>query len=53
MDKANFRTKIKYIPLIALNEKQKNVKHRPAKLFTFDRDTYQQRLLANEYSFKM
>jgi 8-oxo-dGTP diphosphatase len=53
MDKANFRKKIKYIPLIALNEKQKNVKHRPAKLFTFDRDTYQQRLLANEYSFKM
>jgi 8-oxo-dGTP diphosphatase len=53
MDKANFRKKIKYIPLVALNEKQKNVKHRPAKLFSFDQEAYQQRLLANEYSFKM
>ena len=53
MDKANFRKKIKYIPLVALNEKQQNVKHRPAKLYSFDLETYQQRLLANEYSFKM
>lgn len=38
-DKANFRKKIKYIPLIPLNEIQQNVKHRPAKLFTFDKNT--------------
>jgi 8-oxo-dGTP diphosphatase len=53
MDKANFRKKIKSIPLIALNEKQKNVKHRPAKLFSFDGQTYKELKKDVGYSFKM
>ncbi|MFM8962218.1 MAG: NUDIX hydrolase [Sphingomonadales bacterium] len=53
LDKANFRKKIKHIPLTVLNEKQKNVKHRPAKLFKFDQERYLQQLAAGEYSFKM
>lgn len=52
-DKANFRKKIKTIPLLNLNEKQTNVKHRPAKLFRFDKDKYE--LICNEenYMFRM
>lgn len=52
-DKANFRKKIKTIPLLNLNEKQTNVKHRPAKLFRFDSDKYE--LICNEenYMFRM
>ena len=42
MDKANFRKKIKPIPLVDLNEKQTNVKHRPAKLFKFDQEKFQE-----------
>ena len=53
MDKANFRKKIKNIPLIALNEKQQNVKHRPAKLFSFDQTTYTELKKDVGYSFKM
>jgi 8-oxo-dGTP diphosphatase len=52
-DKANFRKKIKYIPLIAHDEKQQNVKHRPAKLFSFNREAYQISLENNSYTFKM
>jgi 8-oxo-dGTP diphosphatase len=52
-DKANFRKKIKYIPLIAHDEKQKNVKHRPAKLFSFDQKTYVDAVTSNHYTFKM
>jgi 8-oxo-dGTP diphosphatase len=52
-DKANFRKKIKYIPLIAHDEKQQNVKHRPAKLFSFNREQYQISLENNSYTFKM
>jgi 8-oxo-dGTP diphosphatase len=53
LDKANFRKKIKYIPLIGLEEKQKNVKHRPAKLYKFDRESYQKQLINGDYTFKM
>ena len=53
MDKANFRKKIKPIPLIALGEKQKNVKHRPAKLFSFDSDKYLEIADEGGYQFKI
>jgi 8-oxo-dGTP diphosphatase len=53
MDKANFRKKIKSIPLIAHKEKQTNVKHRPAKLFSFDEEQYHNMLETNDYQFKM
>ncbi len=52
-DKANFRKKIKNIPLIAHDEKQQNVKHRPAKLFSFDKDAYHEIIRQNRYTFKM
>jgi 8-oxo-dGTP diphosphatase len=53
LNKANFRKKIKPIPFIAHNEKQKNVKHRPAKLFSFDYNKYDE-LVANDFfTFKM
>jgi 8-oxo-dGTP diphosphatase len=52
-DKANFRKKIKYIPLIAHDEKQQNVKHRPAKLFSFDKVAYDLAVEQNRYTFKM
>ncbi len=53
MDKANFRKKIKPIPLIEHKEKQVNVKHRPAKLFSFDESEYVNMLESSEYQFKM
>lgn len=53
MDKANFRKKIKYVPLIAHDEKQKNVKHRPAKLFSFDQKEYLKQVSKKDYQFKM
>jgi 8-oxo-dGTP diphosphatase len=52
-DKANFRKKIKNIPLIAHDEKQQNVKHRPAKLFSFDKKEYMAATAQNRYTFKM
>ena len=52
-DKANFRKKIKYIPLIAHDEKQQNVKHRPAKLFSFDKSSFEEETKQNRYTFKM
>ena len=53
LNKANLRKKIKPIPFIAHNEKQTNVKHRPAKLFSFDSDKYEH-LVANDlFTFKM
>ena len=52
-DKANFRKKITNIPLIAHDEKQQNVKHRPAKLFSFDKDAYHEIIRQNRYTFKM
>jgi hypothetical protein len=53
MDKANFRKKIKSIPLISHDEKQTNVKHRPAKLFSFNSDSYEELIAAKSYQFKM
>ncbi|MDA7803594.1 NUDIX hydrolase [Crocinitomix sp.] len=53
MDKANFRKKIKSIPIIKLDEKQKNVKHRPAQLFSFDRAKFNEMVENDHYSFKM
>jgi 8-oxo-dGTP diphosphatase len=53
MDKANFRKRIKSIPLISHSEKQKNVKHRPASLFSFDALSYNKLVAENHYSFKM
>lgn len=52
-DKANFRKKIKSLPLIALNERQINVKHRPAKLFSFDYSKYLQSVEEDNYQFKL
>jgi hypothetical protein len=53
MDKANFRKKIKYVPLIAHDEKQQNVKHRPAKLFSFNKKEYSNQVAKKDYQFKM
>ena len=53
LDKANFRKKIKPIPLISLDEKQKNVKHRPANLFKFDFERYSELLEEESYLFRM
>lgn len=53
LDKANFRKKIKSIPLIEHAEKQVNVKHRPAKLFSFDEKQYNNLLEFSDYQFKM
>lgn len=53
MDKANFRKKIRPIPLISLDEKQQNVKHRPAKLFSFDTDKYLEIAGEDGYQFKI
>jgi 8-oxo-dGTP diphosphatase len=53
MDKANFRKKIRKIPFIPHKEKQKNVKHRPAKLYSFDEETYQHMVEEDDFHFKM
>jgi len=52
-DKANFRKKIKGIPLVKHTEKQINVKHRPARLFSFDANTQLEKLDQSEWVFKM
>ena len=53
LNKANFRKKIKSIPFIEHNEKQTNVKHRPAKLFSFDYGKYKKLVENTDYTFKM
>lgn len=53
LNKANFRKKIKPIPLIEHNEKQKNVKHRPAKLFSFDEHKFEKLVNQRNFRFKM
>jgi 8-oxo-dGTP diphosphatase len=53
MDKANFRKKLKNIPLKAHNEKQQNVKHRPAKLFSFDSQEFNSLSKDLNYRFKL
>jgi 8-oxo-dGTP diphosphatase len=52
-DKANFRKKLKKIPLIKLNEKQKNVKHRPASLFKLDSEQLSKMIKREDYSFSL
>lgn len=53
LDKRNFRKKIlKMELLIDLNERQKGVSHRAAKLFRFDKDVYQ-KLEAEGFSFEI
>lgn len=53
LNKANFRKKIKSIPFIDHNEKQRNVKHRPARLFSFDHSRYREMVDTQQYIFKM
>jgi 8-oxo-dGTP diphosphatase len=53
MDKGNFRKKIKQLPLVKHDEKQQYVKHRPAKLFSFDQLTFKNLLEETDYVFKM
>lgn len=53
MDKANFRKKIKPIPLISLEEKQANVKHRPAKLFSFNQEKFEEFVEHENLTFRM
>jgi len=53
LDKANFRKKIKKLPLTLLDQKQKNVKHRPSKLYTFDEEEYFRKIKEEDYRFKM
>ncbi|MFT5819244.1 MAG: 8-oxo-dGTP diphosphatase [Crocinitomix sp.] len=53
MDKANFRKKIKSIPIKKLSEKQQNVKHRPAQLFSFDQEKFKEIVETDHYTFKM
>ena len=48
-----FRKKIKSLPLIKHNEKQRNVSHRPAALYSFDRLKYQELIKEGIYRFKM
>jgi len=45
--------KIKGIPLVPHTEKQTNVKHRPARLFSFDGQNELERLEQSEWIFKM
>ena len=52
-DKANFRKKIKKIPLINLKTKQQNVKHRPASLYSFDAKKYHELQRTGQYSFNL
>ncbi len=52
-NKANFRKKIKQIPFVAHNEKQTKVKHRPAKLFSFDQSKYIDLVRDELFTFKM
>ena len=52
-DKANFRKKLKNIPLIKLNEKQENVQHRPANMFAFDHENYKQQAKLQQHPFNL
>ena len=53
IDKGNFRKKIKQLPLVKLDEKQQYVKHRPAKLFSFDQPEFKKLTEETDYIFKM
>ncbi len=52
-DKRNFRRKLLKMPfIIALNEKQQSVSHKPAQLYRFDRKIYQQ-IKKNNYDIML
>jgi len=53
LDKANFRKKIKPLPIQRLSEKQKNVKHRPAALYSFNQLTYKELEKEDLITFRM
>lgn len=53
MDKANFRKKIKSLPLQNLKEKQQNVNHRPANLYRFNEELYTQMTEEENYVFRI
>jgi len=51
LDKRNFRKKISNLSyIVALNEKETQVSHRPAKLYMFSREIYQ-RLKTENFDF--
>lgn len=53
LDKRNFRKKILSMNLLVdLDEMQENVAHRPAKLYQFDRERYQE-FVSNGFSFDL
>ena len=53
LDKRNFRKKILSMNLLVdLKEQQKNVSHRPAKLYSFDQDRYE-KLSDQGFSFEI
>jgi 8-oxo-dGTP diphosphatase len=52
-DKANFRKKIRNLPLLELKELQTNVSHRPAKLFAFDSESFEESVNVQGYQFKI
>lgn len=53
LDKANFRKRLKHIPLLQLSEKQRGVKHRPASLFKFDFEAYNKMVINSFFNFKI
>lgn len=53
LNKANFRKKIKTIPFLKTNEKEQNVKHRPAILYKFDATKYERLVSKELFKFKM
>lgn len=54
LDKRNFRKKILSLGILKqLNEKQKGVAHRPARLFKFDEEVYQQLKNMGSFNFEV
>jgi len=54
LDKRNFRRKLNGLDLlIDLNENQDDVSHRPAKLYRFDQEKYEQKLEAGNLTFEL
>jgi len=54
MDRINFRRNLKYLDvLIDLNENQDAVSHRPAKLYSFNYEHYDQLISNDGFRFKI
>jgi 8-oxo-dGTP diphosphatase len=54
LDKRNFRRKLKSLNLLMeLEELQENVAHRPARLYKFDYESYNERLAKDGLSFEL